>query len=91
VLDPCFLSWNKRFQKCSIHTNTFSNLVHIPISEHFSFAKIMSHLSGGWISRRWLNSMIITQVHLVPGTIKATKMWSCVTQRHRCIKNKWLA
>ena len=49
VLVPCFMSWNKRYQKCSIRTESLflSNFgckcVYIPVSEHFSFAKITQH------------------------------------------------
>ena len=79
----------------------FSNkCVYIPVSEHFSFAKII--LTGvayqeadltAWslhrcgLSRSWLNSMIITQVHLVLRKIKShSKMFSFVTQHNRCFK-----
>ena len=47
LLVSCFISWNKRSQKCSMCTKSlfFSNCVHkfvyIPVSEHFSFAKII--------------------------------------------------
>ena len=77
VLVPCFISWNKRSLKFSISTKClfFSNVVHkfvyIPhFTDHFSFAKII-HPPDRWgISRSWLNSMIITQMHLVLGKIK---------------------
>ena len=47
VLVPCFMSWNKRSQKCFICTKSLflSTFVHtflyILVSEHFSFAKII--------------------------------------------------
>jgi hypothetical protein len=44
--------------------------VYIPVSEHFSFAKIIHPPDRCGISRTWLFSTIITQVHLVLGTIK---------------------
>ena len=89
VLVPCFMSWNKISQKCSIHTkNVFlSNVAHkfvyIPVSENFYFAKIIYPPDRCGISRSWLNSVIITQVHLVLGTIKGhSKMSSFVTQHN---------
>ena len=60
-----------------------------PLSEHFSFAKIIHPLDRCGISIIWLNSMIITQVHLVLcWTIKDhCKMCIChTTQCHRCLK-----
>jgi hypothetical protein len=56
---------------------------YIPVSESFSIAKII-HPPDRWgISRSWLNRMIITQVHLVLGTIKGhSKMCSFVTQHN---------
>jgi hypothetical protein len=67
------MSWNKRSHKCSIHTKSFSlsncaHICYILVSEHFSFAKIIHPPDSCSISRSWLNSMIITQVHLVLGT-----------------------
>ena len=44
VLVPCFMSWNERSQKCSICTkslNVVHKFVYIPVSQHFSFAKII--------------------------------------------------
>jgi hypothetical protein len=87
VLVPCFMSRNKRSQTFSIRTKSLflSNFVHkfvyIPVSEHFSFAKIIHPLDSCGISRSWLNSMIITQVHLVLGTMKGH-----TTQCHRYLK-----
>ena len=95
VLVSCFISLNKNSQKCSRHTKSvfISNIVHkcvyIPVSEHFSFAKIIHPPDRSGISRNWLNSMIITQVHLVLGTIKGhSKMCSFITQHNatRCAK-----
>ena len=57
VLVPCFMSWNKISQKCSICTKFIflSNFVHtfvyIPVSEHFSFAKIIHPPDRCGISR----------------------------------------
>jgi hypothetical protein len=86
VLVQCFISWNKRSQKMSIHTKSFflskfvRKFVFIPFSEHFSFAKII-HIPGRCcISRSWLNSMVITHVHLVLETKKATL--KCVVLSH---------
>ena len=80
------MSWNKIFKKCSICTKSLfcSHFVHsfvyIPVSEHFSFAKIIQPPDRCSISRSWLNGMIITKVHLVLGTIKGhSKMCSFVT------------
>jgi hypothetical protein len=57
--------------------------VYIPVSEHFSFAKIIHPPDRCGISRRSLNSMIITQVHLVLGTIKGhSKMCNVTTQNN---------
>ena len=87
VLVPCFKSWNKIFQKCFICTKSvfLSNGVHkfvyILVSENFSFAKIIHPPDRCGISRSWLNSIIITQVHLVLGT-KGHKMCSFVTQHN---------
>ena len=50
--------------------------VSIPVSEHFSIAKIIHPPD----SRRRLNSMVITQVHLVLGTIKGHL--KCVVLSH---------
>ena len=89
VLVPCFMSWNKRSQKMSIHTKSLflSNFdhkfVYIPVSEHFSFANIIHPPDRCDISKSCLNSIIITQVHLVLGTIKGhSKMCSFVTQHN---------
>ena len=62
--------------------------VYIPVSEHFSFAKIIHPLDRRGISRKLLNSMIIAQVHLALGTIKGNEnVQLChTTQCHRCLK-----
>jgi hypothetical protein len=62
-------------------------IFYIPVSKHFSFAKKI-HPPDRCGMSSWLNSMIITQVHLVLGRIKGhTKMCSFVTtQCHRCLK-----
>ena len=78
VLVPCFMSWNKRSLKFSICTN--------PVSQHFSFAKIIYPPDRCCISTKRLNSMIITQVHLVLGTKYHSKMSFVTTQYHRCLK-----
>ena len=65
-----------------MHKNThFSQMLHklvyISVSEHLSFAKIIHPPGRCGISRSWSNSMIITLVHLVLGTIKGhSKMCS---------------
>ena len=89
VLDPNLMSWNKRSHKFSLRTKSLflSDFVHkfvyIPVSEHFSFAKIIHPPDRCSISRSWLNSMIITHVYLVLGTIKGhSKMCSFVTQHN---------
>ena len=57
--------------------------VYIPVREQFSFAKIIHPPDRCGISRSWLNSVIITQVHLVLGTIKGhSKMCGFVTQHN---------
>jgi hypothetical protein len=66
VLVPCFMSWKERSQKSSICTkslfrsNNVHSFVYIPVSEHFSFAKIIHPLDRCGISRSWLNSMLIS-------------------------------
>ena len=87
------MSWNKISQKCSISTKSLflSHFVHkciyIPVSEHFSFAKIIHPPDRCDISKSWLNSMIITQVHLVLRTKGHSKICSChTTQCNRCFK-----
>ena len=68
------------------HRNLFSlKFVYIPLSNlfTFSFAKIIHPPDRCGISRSWLKSMIITQVHHVLGTIKGnSKMCSFVTQHN---------
>jgi hypothetical protein len=49
--------------------------VDIPVSERFSFAKIILPPDRFGISRSGLNSMIVTQVHLVLETIKGHLKW----------------
>ena len=59
VLVPCFMRRNKRSQKCSICTKSLfcSNFVHkfvyIPVSDHFSFAKIIHQPDRCGISISW--------------------------------------
>ena len=92
VLVPCFMSWNKISQRLSIHTKRLCkqivhNLRDIPVSEHFSFAKIIHPPDRFGISRTWLNSMIITQMHFVLVTKGNSKLCSFITtQCHRCLK-----
>ena len=63
--------------------NFVHKFVYIHVSEHFSLAKIIHPPDRCGISRSWLNSMIITQVHLVLGTIKwHSKMCSFATQHN---------
>ena len=83
------MSWNKRSQKCSFCTKSLiwetfvHKCVYIPVSKHFSFSKIIHPFYRCGISRSWLNSMIITQLHLVLGTIKDhSKLYSFVTQHN---------
>ena len=89
MLVPYFMSWYWRSHKFSICTKSLFCLhfvhkfVYIPVSEHFSFAKMIHPPDRCGISRSWLNSMITTQVHLVLGTIKShSKMCSFVTQHN---------
>ena len=69
------MSWNKTSQTFFISTKIlfFSNVVHtfvyIPVSEHFCFANIIHPLNR-------------SQMHLVLGTIKATKIWNFVKQHN---------
>ena len=80
VLVSCFISWTKISLKCSIRTKILflSN-----VGAHFSFAKIIHPPDRCGISRSWLNSVIITQVHVGLGTIKGhSKMCSFVTQHN---------
>jgi hypothetical protein len=58
-------------QKSLFLSNSVHKSVFIPVCEHFSFSKIFHPPDRCGISRSWLNSTIITQVHLVLGTIKA--------------------
>jgi hypothetical protein len=62
--------------------------VYIPVSEHFSFAKIIHPPDRCGISRSSFNCMIITRVHLVRGTIKVhLNVQFCHTKQcHRCLK-----
>ena len=61
-LVPCFMSWNKRSQNLSIGTKKTSTFVHnfvyIPVSEHFSFVKIIHPSDSCGISRSWLSSTL---------------------------------
>jgi DNA-directed RNA polymerase subunit N (RpoN/RPB10) len=88
MLVPCFMNCNKISQKYSIYTKLIflSNCVHtcvyIPVSEYFSFAKIIHPPDRCGISRICLNSMIITQVHIVLETKGHAKMCSFVTQHN---------
>ena len=83
------MSWNKRSLKFSIYpkslfrSNSVHTFVYVPVDEHFSFAKIINPADRCGISRSWLNGTIITQVHLVLGTINGhSKMCSFVTQHN---------
>ena len=82
---PCFMSWNKKipYTQNAFLPNFLHKCVYFPVSEHVSFAKIIHPPDRCAISTSWLNSMIITQVHLVLGTIKGhSKMCSFVTQHN---------
>jgi hypothetical protein len=78
--------------KCSTHTNVphtqmlytdlYTSLLVSPYHEPILWQIIHPPDRCG-ISRSWLNSLSITQVHLVPGTIKGhSKMCSFVTQHN---------
>ena len=74
-------------KKSLILSNFGHKFVNIPVIEDFSFAKLIRPPDRCGISRSWFNSMLITQVHIVVGTIKGhSKMCSFVTQRHSCLK-----
>jgi hypothetical protein len=87
------MSWNKRSQKCSIcikslfFKNSLHKFVYIPVSEHFSFAKTIHPPDRCGISRIWSNSMIITQVHLVLGTMKGNS--KCSVLSHDTDVSSW--
>ena len=88
VLVPCFMNWNKISQKCTLCIKSlfFSN-VYIPVSELFSFAKIIHPPDRCDISRSWLNCVIFTQVL---GTTKGhSKMCSFVTQHNATDASSW--
>jgi hypothetical protein len=79
VLVPCFMIWNKRSQKCSIRTKKLISLIWCaqmclyPCKWAFLLWQDNPHTWQVWhikIRSSWLNSMIITHVHLVLGTIK---------------------
>ena len=63
LLVPCFMSWNKRSQKCSIRTkslfpsNFVNTFVYIPVSEHFSITKIIHPPVRFGMSGSWINSI----------------------------------
>jgi hypothetical protein len=57
--------------------------VYIPVSEHFSLAKMTHPPDRLAYQEADLSGMIITEVHLVLGTIKGhSKMCSFVTQHN---------
>ena len=71
-------------------SNYVYKFVYIPVSEHFSFNKIIHPPDRCGISRSWLNSMIIIQVHLVLGKIKGhSKMCRFVTQHNATDVSSW--
>ena len=72
------MSWNDSRNVPYAQKVCFSQ---ISVSEHFSFAKIIHLPDMCGISRSWLNSMIITQVHLVLGTIKKVTL-KCAVLSH---------
>ena len=53
-------------------SNVMHKFVYILVCEHFSFAKIIYPPDRCGISRSWWNRMVVTQVHFVLGTMKAT-------------------
>jgi hypothetical protein len=72
-LVPCFMSRNSLSQKCSYAQKAYFSKILLKnvitsVNEHFSLAKIIYPHSRCGKSRSWINSMIITQVHLVLGT-----------------------
>jgi hypothetical protein len=74
-------------------SNVVHKYVYIPVSEPFSFAKIIHPPDRCGISRSWFNSMIITQVHLVLGKIKGhSKMCishlQCRFRSFGCMSNR---
>ena len=70
---------------CLFLSKFVNKFVYITVSEQFSFNKIIHPPDRCGISRSWLNSVIITQVHLVPRTIKCHYVQFChTTQCHRC-------
>ena len=76
--------------------SSWLHLQYIPVSEHFSFTKTIHPPDRCGISRSRLNSMIITQVHIVLGTIKGhSKMCSLshniMPQMSQVLKEKQLA
>jgi hypothetical protein len=64
-----------------------TNLFYVPVSEHLSFAKIIHPADRCGITKIWLNSMIITQVHLVLGKIKCylNVQFCHTTHSHYCL------
>ena len=77
-------------QKSLFLSKVEHKFVYIPVHEYFFFAKIIHPPDRCGISRSWLNSMIITQVHLVLGTIKGnSKMCSCVTEHNATDISSW--
>ena len=93
VLVKCWfhVSWAKITNKnCSVLTkswflsNVIHQLVYLPVSEHFSFAKIIHSPDRCGISRSWLNTMIITQVHLVWGQKKDTLKYAVLSHNTMC-------
>ena len=88
VLFPCFMSWGKKIIFFSICTKGLflsfcAQICYIPVSKHLSFAKLIHPPERCGKSTSYLNSMIITQVHFVLGTIKGhSKIYSFVTQHN---------
>jgi hypothetical protein len=71
------------YKKNRFLSNVVHKLVYIPVSEYFSFSKIIHPPDRCGITRSWLKSMSITQVHLVLGTIKMhSKMCRFVTKHN---------
>jgi hypothetical protein len=65
-----------------VYFSQMHKLVYIPVSEHLLFAKVIHPPDRCGVSRSWLNSMLITQVHLVLRTIKGlSKMCSFLTSQ----------
>ena len=88
------MSWNKRSQKCSIRTKAYfsqifyANVFTSLLVSILSLVNIIHPTDRCGMSRSWLIIMVITQVHLVLGTINDPSKMCCfvITLCHRCLK-----